>query len=402
MEEPSVEQVVDLVKQGDQAGVEACIAAWREQAKNVPTLIGNANFSNRRNAKPVLHVAAMRGRAAILETLLNTKANPDSIDDVDNTPLHFAADLGHAQAAHVLLKAGAKPDFPNGYGKTPRDKTEVNSWDSPAVAAGKVSIREMMGGGELPPTNSLPPEPSVAPSVGSRSAEQSAPDAQSKACTQMPSPASGRDGGGAAEEEPQPANFELELALKEAVRRGDAATVKACLDKLGSPGSKEVVAAVQSTDAADQRRRSCQPALHLAALAGSTEVLAMLLAARANPDAMNDQGSTPLHIAMDVGCDEACRLLLATGANPEIRNNFGRAPGETPGGHEPGATVGVTPVGRGAGATGSKGTPSTTAGTRAETTGSPSEPVHPGLSTWSTGMLNRLLGGWRRKSYAPM
>jgi ankyrin repeat protein len=54
--------------------------------------------------------------------------------------------------------------------------------------------------------------------------------------------------------------------------------------------------------------------LHLAAVAGQTEVVQTLLAAKANAKAATDDGHTPLHMAAQEGHSEVVQLLLAAGA----------------------------------------------------------------------------------------
>lgn len=51
-----------------------------------------------------------------------------------------------------------------------------------------------------------------------------------------------------------------------------------------------------------------------------------LLAAGADPNAMNDYGRTPLHIAVSCCKDEICRLLLEAGADPMAKDKDGQTP----------------------------------------------------------------------------
>jgi len=63
--------------------------------------------------------------------------------------------------------------------------------------------------------------------------------------------------------------------------------------------------------------------LSLAARAGHTEALSLLLAAGADPSAPDPQGNTPLHFARSV---EIAQSLLDHGSDPRIRNNTGHTP----------------------------------------------------------------------------
>ncbi len=67
-------------------------------------------------------------------------------------------------------------------------------------------------------------------------------------------------------------------------------------------------------------------ALSSAALLGHTEVIALLLKAGADVNAMNRDGSTPLHNAAFLGQYEAAELLLDNGAEVNIRNGDGATP----------------------------------------------------------------------------
>jgi ankyrin repeat protein len=62
-------------------------------------------------------------------------------------------------------------------------------------------------------------------------------------------------------------------------------------------------------------------ALHLAVLRCDIPKIKELLAARADPSAVDTDGMTPLHWAVYGGYLEAAQLLLKNGANPNIRCN---------------------------------------------------------------------------------
>ena len=58
--------------------------------------------------------------------------------------------------------------------------------------------------------------------------------------------------------------------------------------------------------------------LHLAALSGSEQVLALLLGAGADVNLTDNSGMTALHKAATLGHSRAVRLLLQRGAGPHI------------------------------------------------------------------------------------
>jgi len=100
----------------------------------------------RRNSKPAVHSAAMRGKFEVLKLLLEANAPPDTIDESGNTPLRYAIELGQARSVAVLLKWGANPKTLNNFGTAPEDVKDDASWDVPAVKAGKKWIRDMLKG----------------------------------------------------------------------------------------------------------------------------------------------------------------------------------------------------------------------------------------------------------------
>ncbi|HTV80982.1 MAG TPA: ankyrin repeat domain-containing protein [Steroidobacteraceae bacterium] len=68
-------------------------------------------------------------------------------------------------------------------------------------------------------------------------------------------------------------------------------------------------------------------AMQLAADAGNTELLRLLLKAGANPNSVNADGETVLHLVARAGDLEAAKLLVNAGAQVEARERFG---GQTP------------------------------------------------------------------------
>ena len=67
-----------------------------------------------------------------------------------------------------------------------------------------------------------------------------------------------------------------------------------------------------------------KPALSLAAAAGCEGSVRELLAAGADVNAKDDEGTTALMEAANMGLVPIVQLLLAKGADPELRNNAGQ------------------------------------------------------------------------------
>lgn len=66
--------------------------------------------------------------------------------------------------------------------------------------------------------------------------------------------------------------------------------------------------------------------LHEAAFSGNTEVVSLLLAYKADPNARDNQGETPLHCAARYGYMEVVKLLLAHGADVNAKDKSKRTP----------------------------------------------------------------------------
>jgi len=66
--------------------------------------------------------------------------------------------------------------------------------------------------------------------------------------------------------------------------------------------------------------------LHLAAKWGHKEIVALLLANRADVNAKTESGDTPLHYAAENGEDDVAALLLVSHAEVDSRNKWGQTP----------------------------------------------------------------------------
>lgn len=63
--------------------------------------------------------------------------------------------------------------------------------------------------------------------------------------------------------------------------------------------------------------------LHIVMTEERPEVVILLLAAGADPNARNDTGHTPLHIAQD---PDVVRILVKAGVDVNVRDDYGRTP----------------------------------------------------------------------------
>lgn len=140
--------LAELVKTGNlgtvQTRLDEILAARGPEAVRAEVMNCEEGLHDTRVAQSALHVAARRGYADMLRTLLSTKASPDVTNDQWNTPLHLAAESGKANTVEVLLEAGADPMIRNSFGRTAEEFAFVKSFDPQEVAQGKSLIQKML------------------------------------------------------------------------------------------------------------------------------------------------------------------------------------------------------------------------------------------------------------------
>jgi hypothetical protein len=88
-------------------------------------------------------------------------------------------------------------------------------------------------------------------------------------------------------------------------------------------GKREAVDWLLAHGAALNRKPEQWSALHYAAFAGDTKLIADLLAKGADIDARSPNGATPLMMAIYDGKQENAKLLIERGANTRLRNDWG-------------------------------------------------------------------------------
>ena len=113
---------------------QAAITGSTEQAAVVsdkcPTLLGDALSLRGVLGEAPIHVAASSGHSAVLQMLLDAKANPNAQDLAGETPLHYCAIAGQATTAEMLLKNGADPTIESFFSETAMDvaQQELAYW----------------------------------------------------------------------------------------------------------------------------------------------------------------------------------------------------------------------------------------------------------------------------------
>jgi len=74
------------------------------------------------------------------------------------------------------------------------------------------------------------------------------------------------------------------------------------------------------------RNKSGETPLHVAAVAGSKEVLELLITNGADLNAANPRGRTPLHLAAEKHGKSAVEVLACHGADVNIKDKYGETP----------------------------------------------------------------------------
>ena len=105
-----------------------------------------------------LCTAVFLGRTAIVDLLINAKADVNQPNRDRATPLHIAAFMGRSEEAELLLKAGADVNAVDGTGLTPQELLNLNfgqtnfiatslgvPLDEPALLAGRKEIAALLG-----------------------------------------------------------------------------------------------------------------------------------------------------------------------------------------------------------------------------------------------------------------
>eukprot|EP00747_Dinoflagellata_sp_TGD_P027193 gnl/TRDRNA2_/TRDRNA2_132456_c0_seq1.p1 gnl/TRDRNA2_/TRDRNA2_132456_c0~~gnl/TRDRNA2_/TRDRNA2_132456_c0_seq1.p1 ORF type:complete len:375 (-),score=64.42 gnl/TRDRNA2_/TRDRNA2_132456_c0_seq1:44-1168(-) len=321
----------ELVRCGDGSALEARIRRQLNCDGESATVaaIMSCEFGGR-GARSAFHLAASMGRAEMIRRFLQVRCDPNARDDACNTALHLAASLGHARVAHLLLAGGASLDASNSFGRTVAQNAESEEWDTPYMQSGKAFVARMVKG-EHVPYDELPAEPQATKDWQERRRE---PESATFSASRAPVRQSESE-----RDVTQSRRFSApgvlcvsaqqndlgSLVLAELVRAGNVLAVETRLRELSASGASAVIAEVENCEEGLRDIRVAQSALHVAARRGSTKMLEVLLATRANPNTLNDQMCTPLHLAAETGRDSAVEALLRARADPLARNSFGKA-----------------------------------------------------------------------------
>jgi ankyrin repeat protein len=331
-ENQEAEALADLAANGDIEALreELAFLLCHNTSEEVVQAILSCEFGGR-GTKSALHVAAMRGRATVLEELLQAGAPPEATDDSGNTPLHFSVSLGHAKAAYVLLRAGASLKVKNNFGRSPEDDLETKSWDAPAIATGKEWIRLIAAGSFQGSFDDLPAEPPLGPCRGTRQTADSGapPAARSTSVSSLRVSTVPRTSIQAVSDSYAGPFTDVAPEADTLASMSGNGAIEALKDELAYLLRHNTrVQVVQSILSCDFGDRGSKSALHTAAIRGRAAILQELLATGAPAEARDDSGNTPLHYAVGLGHAKVAFVLIQAGASFEILNNFGRSPAD--------------------------------------------------------------------------
>lgn len=292
-----------------------------------------------------LHTAAAEGRVAAVKLLLAAGAHVNARDYQDSTPLYVAADTPSPEVVKLLLDAGAEVDARGVGGNTPLLNAMSNSSGEPARAITELLLAAgadpNASGGYGTPLyaaivwhRALLIEPLLAAGADPRRASDSSQsaldaaresgDAQLVALLERTKPAARKRDAMTAKLTPAEARAQL---AKLGFARIDGAFLIERLESNDAHAAQLLLAAGVSPNVTDSRG---QTALKVAIDSKDAALVAALLDAGADP---NDAGhvvvqgaelrESPVVAAVTAGDAEILRLLLAHGAKPDAKTIYG-------------------------------------------------------------------------------
>ncbi len=294
---------------------------------------------NQKNAQgqSLLHIAALRNDADMVEFLLALKANPSAIDPMGDTPMAAAVASGCLDAAQALANAGAPLFAANQAGKSAWDYAAESGEGAIAAVISPATITQQDGAGRTILHKSVE---ALAESSVEAILKSGVPVSTRDAAGQTPlSLAYGKPESDAAARiaaalllagaEPERGEFsyfetavikrnvairfsEGKTPLHAAAEKGHLGYVKYLLSRAAPVNAKDISSAT---------------ALHEAVRYGHVECVNTLLAAGSDPNQQDSSGNAPLHLAMPEASRSAMfPALLAAGANPNLKDSYGETP----------------------------------------------------------------------------
>jgi ankyrin repeat protein len=225
---------------------------------------GASTSARQQEGKTALHLAAEHGYLDIAKNLIAKKADVNVEDNRGWSPLYYAVSEGNARVFELLISRGAKLNL-----KT----KEIDP--------------EFGGGATLLHVAAAKSRVEIAGKLIAAGANVNASD--DNGC----------------------------MPLCEAAIHGSADMVKLLLSHGANVGGR---------GKNSEGHLNSDTAIHCAAASGRTDVVRLLIDAKAAIDAVDEEGNTPLHYAALSGPMELVRLLLERGANPNLKDRENHTP----------------------------------------------------------------------------
>ncbi|CAH8451148.1 unnamed protein product [Schistosoma haematobium] len=290
----------------DGAANELCTESSESCTVTAPLDLINCRDIDGRHSTP-LHFAAGYNRLAIVELLLQYKADVHAKDKGGLVPLHNACSYGHAKVAELLIQHGANVNVTDLWRFTPLHE---------AAAKGKFEIcRLLLKHGADPLKKNRDGHTPI----------DLVKDTDSDVYDLLRG----------------------DIAVLEAAKKGNLTKIKRlvtseninCRDTQGRNSTPLHLAAgynnietleflLESGADVNAKDKGGLIPLHNASSYGHVDVAALLIRYGTSVNAVDKWGYTPLHEAAQKGRTQLCALLLAHGADPKIRNQENQTPFE--------------------------------------------------------------------------
>jgi ankyrin repeat protein len=241
-----------------------------------------------------LHLAAKRDHSAVVEYLLEHKADFEIANAVGQTPLHVAAQAGAYNAAHVLIQHGADPNTTSDHDVRPIHRVSKKGFHELASLL-------LKAGADLHSIDSFLCESAI---------HHAALEGHTEVIRLLMC---------YAKKSLDDANIRGETALHMAASNNHVE----CCRLLVTMG----ITAKWKLDFLNRKDlRQEETALHKACAAGHTQIARLLLDAKAVPDIQNITGRTPLHFAAAGEDPLLVSFLLRAGSDHLIIDCDGKQP----------------------------------------------------------------------------
>lgn len=294
---------------------------------------------NKKNAQgqSLLHVAALRNDADMVQILLALGANPEVTDQAGDTVMGSAVTAGCLDAVKTLSANGAQLFAVNRSGKTIFDLAREKGTDSLSAIISPKTVEQKDKDGKTVLHHAVAAldEKVVAVILAAGGVVSSKDNAGrtplSEAYAKPTENASARIAASLilAGSEPERGDFSyFETAILKrnlAMRFEEGKTPLHIASEKGHTGY--VVYLLDKKAPVNVKDASCSTPLHEAVRNGRVDCVALLLAAGADPNQRDSSGNTPLHLVMPLATrSEIFAKLLGAGANPNIKDNYGETP----------------------------------------------------------------------------